>query len=124
MVCDADLELNNGTDTFPLPSCLDDISCEDARFPLLKDDYSPRRSQKKSYAEVDKGRDKEDINLTCLHPFCHELGNNKRQGDVDDVCNLQEEKTINIDTLCSEEKTLGSWDLSDFILFNIQGSPS
>jgi hypothetical protein len=30
MVCDVDLELNNGTDTFPLPSCLDDISCEDA----------------------------------------------------------------------------------------------
>jgi hypothetical protein len=36
MVCDVDLELNNGTDTFPLPSFLDDISCEDARFPLLK----------------------------------------------------------------------------------------
>jgi hypothetical protein len=40
MVCDVDLQLNNGTDTFPLPSCLDDISCEDARFPLLKDHWS------------------------------------------------------------------------------------
>jgi hypothetical protein len=37
MVCNVDLELNNSTDTFPLPSCLDDISCEDARLPLLKD---------------------------------------------------------------------------------------
>ena len=36
MVCVVDLQLNNGIDTFPLPSCLDDISCEDARFPLLK----------------------------------------------------------------------------------------
>jgi hypothetical protein len=40
MVCDVDLELNNGTDTFPLSSCLDGISCEDERFPLLKYHYS------------------------------------------------------------------------------------
>jgi hypothetical protein len=40
LVCDVDPELNNGTDTFPLLSCLDDISCEDERFPLLKDHWS------------------------------------------------------------------------------------
>jgi hypothetical protein len=40
MVCNVDLELNNGTDNFPLLSCLDDISCEYARFPLLKDHWS------------------------------------------------------------------------------------